>query len=239
MMQKINSFAVKKLLASKHSKDFFACEVKTGASNEGLGIIDAWAMKKSWAHPLITGYEIKVSRQDFLNDNKWRKYLNYCNEFYFVCPKDIIMKGEVPDDVGLYYIGKRLKTVKKAPYRDIKICDDIFRYILMNKIQSDWYPFHGSKLEYWKDYVNNKRTASDLGYLVSSKMITRLKELEYDVKQNKSNSDELMEIRKFLNENNISGWSTIKQIENLMDNEIIGTRKKIEELREYLRDFRI
>lgn len=88
---------IKQVLAKKHSKDFFLCEVKTGPSwyTSGLGIIDAWAMKKSWANEKVTGYEIKVSRSDFVKDEKWTNYLPFCNEFYFICPKDLIKRDEV------------------------------------------------------------------------------------------------------------------------------------------------
>jgi len=70
------------LLAAKHSEDVFVPECKLGPSyGDGNGRIDAWAMAKSWAHPLVNAYETKVSRSDFLNDNKWQMYLPFCNQF--------------------------------------------------------------------------------------------------------------------------------------------------------------
>lgn len=47
------------------------------------------------------GIEIKVSRQDFLSDKKWREYLPYCSRFYFIAPVGIIKKEELPKDIGL------------------------------------------------------------------------------------------------------------------------------------------
>ena len=32
--------------------------------------------------------EVKSSRTDFLSDNKWRSYLDYCDRFYFAVPED-------------------------------------------------------------------------------------------------------------------------------------------------------
>lgn len=54
----------------------------------------------------VRGYEIKVSRQDFQNDNKWREYLGYCDYFYFVCPADMIKPEELEPNIGLIYIDK-------------------------------------------------------------------------------------------------------------------------------------
>jgi len=47
------------------------------------------------------GYEIKMSRQDFLQDKKWKKYLQFCTRFYFVAPKGIIKPEELPENIGL------------------------------------------------------------------------------------------------------------------------------------------
>jgi hypothetical protein len=50
------------------------------------------------------GYEIKVSRSDFLADKKWREYLKYCRVFYFVAPAGIIKPSELPPEIGLIEI---------------------------------------------------------------------------------------------------------------------------------------
>ena len=47
------------------------------------------------------GYEIKVNRQDFLKDKKWKEYLKFCTWFYFVVPKDLIKLDELPKNIGL------------------------------------------------------------------------------------------------------------------------------------------
>ncbi len=49
-------------------------------------------------------FEIKTSRSDFLGDNKWEKYLDYCDYLAFVCPEDIIKPEELPEKVGLVYV---------------------------------------------------------------------------------------------------------------------------------------
>lgn len=50
------------------------------------------------------GYEIKVSRSDFISDKKWEEYLPYCSWFYFIAPKGIIRKEELPTGIGLMEI---------------------------------------------------------------------------------------------------------------------------------------
>jgi hypothetical protein len=49
-------------------------------------------------------HEIKVSRADFWSDvksEKWKKYLPFCHGVFFVTPKGLIKKSEVPDLAGL------------------------------------------------------------------------------------------------------------------------------------------
>lgn len=87
---------------------------------------DVWILTKS---ELAYEFEIKISRSDFFNDfkHKTRKhsflgavnkeYLNGIpNYFYYVVPKGLITKEEVPEYAGLCYVdGEILYTIKKAP----------------------------------------------------------------------------------------------------------------------------
>lgn len=87
----------------------------------------------------IRGFEFKSSRADFLSDKKWHKYLKYCNTFSFVCPPDVIKKGELPKGVGLvhiqphdtsYVIIDRIHNSKSKPvHQDIYI--ELIRGMLM------------------------------------------------------------------------------------------------------------
>jgi len=58
------------------------------------------------------GYEIKVSREDFLQDKKWESYLKFCTWFYFVAPVGIIKPEELPDGIGLIEI----EVNEREPY---------------------------------------------------------------------------------------------------------------------------
>lgn len=127
------------LLATRHSADVFVPECKNGPSSCVTHLrLDALALKRSWSRAAVHGYEIKVSRADFLSDNKWPAYLPYCNQLWFVCPSKLIAPSEVGDSAGLLWAsanGARLYSKKKAPYRDVVIPEDLWRYILICRAQ--------------------------------------------------------------------------------------------------------
>lgn len=169
------------LLLIKHSGDLAVPECKTGPTHyaSALKKLDLWVMKKSWANPQTYGYEIKVSRNDFVRDNKWQNYLEFCSNFYFVAPPGIIEIGEVPADAGLLVSSKRgtrLYTKKKAPYRNIQVPDSIFRYILMWRAKIGREHEKKSSKEYWTKWLEEKKADQELGHRVSRKVSQILSE---------------------------------------------------------------
>ena len=106
----------------------FRKEIRQSGGHRGLLIMDAVAIKQSWAKPCIIGYEIKVSRSDFLRDKKWQNYQKYCHEFYFVSPPGIVKIEDLDaagcGDVGLIYYSAEhdtLFTKRRALYRKIDL----------------------------------------------------------------------------------------------------------------------
>ncbi len=72
-------------------------------------------IKTRWAR----GFEIKMSRSDYLRDDKWHLYSAFCSSLSIVCPKGLIEKSEVPDPFGLLYVDRdhgyeSVKWEKKA-----------------------------------------------------------------------------------------------------------------------------
>ena len=128
------------LLLQKHREDVCVPECKTGPTHYSSSMqkFDLWVMPVSWAKPWVSGYEVKASRSDFMQDDKWPGYLPYCNLFSFVCAWGLIDPGELPDDVGLFWASRnavRLFCKRKPSLRsDVQIPDEIFRYILMNRV---------------------------------------------------------------------------------------------------------
>lgn len=173
---------IKQALAKKHSDDLFLTEVKTGRTwdNKELLKFDAFAMKRSWANPCIYGYEVKVSRSDFLQDNKWPGYMAYCHRFAFVCPKGLIKPEELPEEVGvIWYYPDSGALVSKRPskYRILDIPSDLYQYILMSRIESDRHPFYSDAREYWEAYVADKKDRRTLGAYVSNRLRKEIQDL--------------------------------------------------------------
>ena len=210
----ISASDIGQLLQAKHSKDVFVGECKTGPTQvtKGLQIIDAWAMKCSWAHPCCTAYEIKVSRPDFVNDTKWRGYLEYCNEFYFVCPYKMIQVEELSEGTGLLWVsrtGSRLFTKRKAAWRDVEIPDSIFRYILMARSRIDGESqidgqSNGEQADKWRRWLKQKEENQELGHNVSDRIrqlvAKRIVQVENDNRLLKRANEQLREVKKICDE---------------------------------------
>lgn len=173
------------LLAVRHKDDVFVPECKDGPTQATNHVrMDAWAMARSWAHPNAIGYEIKVSRSDFLGDNKWPAYLPLCNQFYFVAPRGVISAKELSADVGLLEVastGTMLRTIKKAPQRDVQIPDELYRYILMCRavVKSEFE--QEDAVAYWKRYVQESEESKGIGLAASKKIAQAYRAMEQQV----------------------------------------------------------
>lgn len=173
--------AILDLLRVRHSKDVFVSECKTGSTQDGHQRMDAWAMPCSWTQWTTYGYEIKVSRSDFIQDMKWRGYLEYCHNFYFVCPWGLIAPTEIPEEAGVIWATRtmgRLYTKKKAPQREVQIPDTLYAYILMSRTQilppwmsrTDDDQVHIDQSRYWREWLAKRRDGQELGHGVSRRV---------------------------------------------------------------------
>lgn len=183
--RKVTSTDIKKALAAYNQKDYFITECKTCSTYfpdpQGLLIFDGLAIRRSYTGPCITGYEIKVSRSDFLQDAKWHLYLQYCNEFYFVVPNGLISKDEIPENVGLIYYypeSGTIKKKKKALYRDIEEPVGVYKYIIFSRLEQDRTPFYESRAEFAKAYIEDRRDKELLGGMLGSKMARELSDMQ-------------------------------------------------------------
>jgi len=185
--KKVTSTDIKRALAKIQNKDrtLFLTEVKDGATGRsGLRILDAVAIKKSYTHPQITGYEIKISRSDFAGDVKYATYVPLCHKFYIVTPKSLVKKEELHHDVGLIWYDNGKLTVKKhPPYRDIEISANMRLYIIYSRLEADRIPFYSSEKEYYEQWLENKLSNRDLGVLVKNKLVSEIVELERKLKK--------------------------------------------------------
>lgn len=178
----ITASRINTLLAEKHKEDIYISECKMGRA--GSRILDAWVMKKTWSPKTTIGYEIKVSRSDFLQDNKWREYMDTCHQFYFVCPWKLISKEELPDGVGLMWVsqnGSRLYTKRKAVHRSQMVNNDLLFYILMNRVKITssnfgYKQYRQNKKKYWELWLKNREINREFGQMVGRKIQQTIKE---------------------------------------------------------------
>lgn len=160
-----------------HLGDIFAAQVKLGSA--GSKIMDAVAIKKTWSPKTVICYEIKVSRQDFLSDQKHPVYMQNSNLFYFVTLQNIVKNGELPEGAGHMIYNPdtgKLRTVKKAPYRNSPINPDILLHIMFWKVER--YFGYRTRAEILADY-QAKKDLKEIGFEISNK----ISNLEYQIKQ--------------------------------------------------------
>lgn len=165
------------LLAAKHSDDVFVPECKDGPTQTGSHLrLDAWAMPKSWVRGKCIGYEVKVSRSDFLRDDKYDRYRDLCHELYLVAPKGVLSVEELPADVGYIEVstgGKRLITKRKAVTRQIEWPVDLLRYILMCRSRIGAERYEGdpsSRRRFWESWLEERKIDIDFGHRVSKRI---------------------------------------------------------------------
>lgn len=72
-------------------------EFSFGGKRIDAAIID---VGKRW----IRGFEIKLSRADFLRDEKWQSYSQFTSSLSIVCPEGLIQAEEIVKPFGLLWI---------------------------------------------------------------------------------------------------------------------------------------
>ena len=178
----IHAGTVEHLLRQKHAEDVFVPECKTGPSQSSSHRrLDAWVMKKSYSPFCCVGYEIKVSRQDFIGDTKLTEYLPYCHQFYLVAPDGVISAGEIPPEAGLMKVtknGKRLLTVKKAPFRQVTIPPSLLVYVLMSRAEISATTYgHTNNLELYRKFTEQRVDKRSVGRFASRKIAKYVSDL--------------------------------------------------------------
>lgn len=228
-----------RLLAEKHAKDVFVSECKDGKSYGGHIRMDAWAMDRSWAHPCMHGYEVKITRADFLGDNKWPGYLSLCNRFSFVAPKGVIQTSELSEGVGLFEVastGNCLRTIRKPAWREIEPPAELLKYILMCRAKICPTRFNRVDDEdqalFWRQWMDRKKGLEEVGHLVSKRLrriiSERITEVECENKRLAAENQSYAEIAALLKELNLSPsvWGTERRIRDLASEFRSGVPKK-------------
>ncbi len=209
-MNTMNASKIVDLLSTRHEKDVFISEL--GIRDTGK-VMDSWALIRHYPMSCV-GYEIKVSRQDFANDEKWRGYLPFCNRFYFVCPSKLILPEELPEDTGLLWVastGSRLYRKKLAPFRDIQISTEFWMSIMFNKMTVSYQieTLAGkSREDYWRNWLAEKKEKNVLGWNVGRRireLVTeRIDKVDVENRKLKKDIEKLEEVKRILDELGIS-----------------------------------
>ncbi len=190
--QKVSAIQVIKAIATRHKNDMCFTEVKDGPTQtvRNHSKIDALAIRISWTNSAIIGYEVKVSRSDFLRDEKWRSYLPMCNQLYFAVAPGIVDKSEIPDCCGLVQMTSTggLRTIKKAPFREIEEPTDMYKYLMFSYIgprnlaernaPQGVRLLHEMTLDRWREYLDDKKAYGLVGHEVAIKRSAEVRELE-------------------------------------------------------------
>jgi len=117
---------IKDLLERRHEDTrqwVYIHEMPEGTGGACRGFIDGFAINCWHCNDLEkVAYEIKVSRSDFLKELKFpekrRAALLFSNQYYFVTPKGLVKKEEIPLECGLIeWEGENLVVALKAPTR--------------------------------------------------------------------------------------------------------------------------
>lgn len=222
MATKIGAPQILSLLRAKHSNDVFVDECKDGATLTGAHLrMDAWVMPRSWSKPATTGYEIKVSRSDFLRDEKWQGYLPLCHRLYFVCPPGMIDVAEIPHEAGLIVTSKngtKLYTKKKAPDRDVQIPESLWRYILMSRVKVTR-ERDTSRVGYWREWLAERDERRLIGMNVSRSIRRlvdeRINRAERENEKLRAENESLAEVRKLLEAVDVTsaaGWNLREKV---------------------------
>jgi hypothetical protein len=196
-------------LALRHGKDVFVPECKDGPTYIGSHLrLDAWAMIRSWSNYRTFGYEVKVSRSDFVRDEKMQGYLPLCHEFYVVAPAGIVESlDELPAGAGLLLASPnhhRLIAKRKAQYREIADPVLVYRYILMARARIDrdtFYMQEGREI-FWRSWLERKEINRELGHHVSKAIRDlvekRIEAVEQQNQHLKRENDKYAEIKAML-----------------------------------------
>jgi hypothetical protein len=173
----MNATQISSLLADRHAKDVFVPECKMGSA--GSRTLDGWALLPTWSPLTTIGYEIKVSRSDWLRDQKFEAYRSACHLFFVVAPKGIVQAGELPTGVGLLEpIGKgpgcrlvmRGKATRGTP-DEAKLARLMAHVLMWRKDQRDYGALtREGRAAFWRRWVDEQRDYDAIGRSVRGRM---------------------------------------------------------------------
>ena len=126
------------LVAQRHTRDLWVTGVAIGSRWAGARELDGWALRRSWSPETTFGYEVKVSRGDWLRDQKIAEYAKHVHLMFVVAPEGIVQATELPVGCGLLEVaktGRRLFTRQKTVRNEHPDLLPIALYLLMSRVR--------------------------------------------------------------------------------------------------------
>lgn len=169
-------------LVSRYRRDGdgYWSEISVTEPNDTVLRLDGVALEVNWrGDTWISGFEVKVSRGDFLRDAKYLCYKNYVDDLTLVCPARMIDRSEVPEPVGLMYYdpSKRTLRYRRKPnpsHGDTRQVE----HRLLKKLAASERPDRYGHYETAAEYVAQREAMKGIGRALGTKMALRLQQLE-------------------------------------------------------------
>lgn len=228
---------LKQLLADRHCADAFVPECKMGSV--GSRSLDGWVLLPTWSPLTTIGYEIKVSRSDWLQDQKFEEYRAVCHLFFVVAPKGVIERQELPSGVGLLEpIGSgtgerlvmRLKPARNEP--DSKKLVSLMAHALMwKRAEGDHKRMDRQRqAAFWREWVEQKQDFHRVGRNVRGRMRKMLSEAIEQRDQATRQSAALQEAADILAALNVrpTTWNLKRDIEAAVSKDRTQTLRAIQ-----------
>ncbi len=239
------------LLQKKHAKDVVVPECKNGETwgARDLLKLDAWVLLRTYSPLTTIGYEIKCSRQDFEQDQKWTNYLNLCHLFYFVCPAGLIRVTDLPNQIGIIWASKdKLHTKRKAERikPDIEKLNRLLIYVVMarSQIVDNMYEVNNeppkSQVQLLKEATEKANEKRELAYFVKGHVRDIFRETQKASQELKYREDTIKRFEEQLKllginwDSHNNTWQDAMRVENeinllkkRIDNRALGEMKQL------------
>lgn len=169
-------------LASRYRRDGdgYWSEISVTEPNDTVLRLDGVALEVNWrGDTWISGFEVKVSRGDFLRDAKYLRYKDYVDDLTLVCPARMIDRSEVPEPVGLMYYDPSKRTLRYRRKPDPSHGDTRqVEHRLLKKLAVSDRPDRYGHYETAAEYVAQREAMKGIGRALGTKMALRLQQLE-------------------------------------------------------------
>ena len=139
----MNETDVYRVIKQRHAPPEWACfpgvRSQTGYAKNRKRTADAVAMSLYPSRGLeVHGFEIKVSRSDWLRElkqpEKAEEIAAFCDRWWIVAPPGVVQMEELPKTWGLYEVkGDSIRAKVKAPVNEAKLLDRSFFASLMRR----------------------------------------------------------------------------------------------------------